>query len=125
VTACLCFAHASDIETADAIDARERRRLSAILGITQEPHAHRALSSWRLLASRGVCGAGQAVLVKLRVSAHRCHRCLIALWLALTGFNMWVGVTKAGYSTAEELPVLLLLFGVPAVVAIILKWKFI
>jgi hypothetical protein len=48
----------------------------------------------------------------------------VVLWLALTGFNMWVGVTKAGYSVAEELPVLVLLFGVPAVVAVVLKWKF-
>jgi putative effector of murein hydrolase LrgA (UPF0299 family) len=47
----------------------------------------------------------------------------LALWLALTAFNMWVGVAKVGYSAAEELPVLLLLFGVPAVVAIVLEWK--
>ena len=49
----------------------------------------------------------------------------LVLWLALTGFNMWVGVAKAGYSAAEELPILLLLFGVPAIVAVVLKWKFI
>ena len=48
----------------------------------------------------------------------------VVLWLALTWFNMWVGVTKAGYSAAEEFPVLLLLFGVPAIVAVVLKWKF-
>ena len=47
----------------------------------------------------------------------------LAVWLLLVGFNMWVGVSKAGYSVAEEMPVLLLLFGVPAVVAVVLKWK--
>jgi len=47
----------------------------------------------------------------------------VVLWLALTGFNLWTGVAKAGYSIGEELPVFLLLFGVPAAVAIILKWK--
>lgn len=47
----------------------------------------------------------------------------LVLWLALTGFNLWLGVAKAGYSVAEELPVLLLLFGVPAVAAVALKWK--
>lgn len=47
----------------------------------------------------------------------------VALWLGLTGFNMWVGVARAGYSVAEELPILLLLFGIPAVVAVVLKWK--
>ena len=36
---------------------------------------------------------------------------------------MWVGVAKAGYSTAEEPPILLLLFGIPAAVAVVLKWK--
>jgi hypothetical protein len=48
----------------------------------------------------------------------------IAVWLVITGVNMWVGVTKAGYAASEELPILLLLFGVPALAAIILKWKF-
>lgn len=47
----------------------------------------------------------------------------LALWLALTGFNLWVGVNKAGYSVAEELPIMLLLYGVPALAAILLKWK--
>jgi hypothetical protein len=47
----------------------------------------------------------------------------IGLWLVLTGFNMWVGVNRAGYAVGEELPVLLILFGVPAVAAILLKWK--
>lgn len=49
----------------------------------------------------------------------------IALWLAIAAFNMWVGVAKAGYSASEELPIFLLIFAVPAVVAVILKWKFI
>jgi hypothetical protein len=48
----------------------------------------------------------------------------VVLWLGLTGFNMWVGVNKAGYSVAEELPIMLMLFGIPAVVAVVLKWKF-
>jgi hypothetical protein len=47
----------------------------------------------------------------------------VVLWLVVTAVNMWVGVNKAGYSAVEELPVFLLLFGVPAVVAIALKWK--
>jgi hypothetical protein len=48
----------------------------------------------------------------------------LVLWLALTGFNMWVGVSQAGYAVSEELPVLLLLFGIPAALAVLLKWKF-
>ena len=47
----------------------------------------------------------------------------LVLWLAITAANMWVGVAKAGYSASEELPILLLLFGIPAAVAVVLKWK--
>ena len=47
----------------------------------------------------------------------------VALWLLIAGFNMWVGVAKAGYSFTEELPIFLLIFALPAAVAIILKWK--
>ncbi len=49
----------------------------------------------------------------------------LVLWLAISAFNMWVGVAKAGYAASEELPIFLLIFAVPAVVAVILKWKFI
>jgi hypothetical protein len=48
----------------------------------------------------------------------------VALWLVIAGANMWVGVAKAGYSVAEELPIFLLISGLPAAVAIVLKWKF-
>jgi hypothetical protein len=47
----------------------------------------------------------------------------VALWLAIAGANMWVGVAKAGYTVAEELPIFLLLFGVPAAVAVLVKWR--
>jgi hypothetical protein len=47
----------------------------------------------------------------------------VALWLVIAGANMWVGVVRAGYSVTEELPILLLIFGLPSAVAIILKWK--
>ena len=42
----------------------------------------------------------------------------VALWLIIAGANMWVGVAKAGYSVTEELPIFLLIFGVPAAAAI-------
>jgi hypothetical protein len=47
----------------------------------------------------------------------------LTLWLAITAVNMWLGVTKAGYSVSEELPIVLLLFGVPAVVAALARWR--
>jgi hypothetical protein len=48
----------------------------------------------------------------------------LALWLAIVGTNMWIGVSKAGYSVAEETPILLLLFIVPAAVAMVVRWRF-
>jgi len=48
----------------------------------------------------------------------------VALWLVIAAFNMWTGVAKAGYSFAEELPVFALLFLVPAVVATLVRWRF-
>ena len=47
----------------------------------------------------------------------------VALWLLVAAFNMWTGVAKAGYSAAEELPVFALIFLVPAVAAVLLKWR--
>ena len=47
----------------------------------------------------------------------------VALWLIIAGLNMWIGVAKAGYSVSEELPIFLLIFGVPTAVAVVLKWK--
>lgn len=48
----------------------------------------------------------------------------IVLWLGISTANLWVGVTKAGYALADELPIFLLIFCVPAAVAIAVKWKF-
>ena len=47
----------------------------------------------------------------------------IALWLAITALNMWLGVAKAGYSIAEELPIQALIFGLPAAAALLVRWK--
>ncbi|MGH8692035.1 MAG: hypothetical protein ACREUS_13510 [Burkholderiales bacterium] len=48
----------------------------------------------------------------------------LALWLVVAGANLWVGVAKAGYSVAEELPILALIYGVPAAAAVLVRWKF-
>ncbi|MFT3906481.1 MAG: hypothetical protein QM718_09275 [Steroidobacteraceae bacterium] len=46
------------------------------------------------------------------------------VWLVIAAFNMWVGVTKAGYAFGEELPIFALIFAVPAVVAVLVRWQF-
>lgn len=43
------------------------------------------------------------------------------IWLALTVLNLWVGVTRAGYSLREEAPIFLLLFGLPFVLALLAR----
>ena len=47
----------------------------------------------------------------------------VALWLVISSANLWVGVAKAGYSLNEELPIFLLIFAVPTIVAIFVKWR--
>ena len=47
----------------------------------------------------------------------------IPLWLAAALVNMWIGVARAGYSVAEELPILLVIFAVPALAAAVAWWK--
>lgn len=37
--------------------------------------------------------------------------------------SLFVARKDAGYSIGEELPIFALIFGVPAAVAIVLKWK--
>lgn len=54
-------------------------------------------------------GVGRAILVFLPV------------WLAGAAINMWIGVTRAGYTVAQELPIFLVVFMVPALVAVALR----
>jgi hypothetical protein len=48
----------------------------------------------------------------------------LTVWLGISRANLWVGIAKAGYSLNEEFPIFLLIFGLPAVIAIFLKWRF-
>lgn len=46
----------------------------------------------------------------------------LPLWLVGAGVNMYMGVKRAGYSVADEAPIFLLVFAVPAVAALIVWW---
>jgi hypothetical protein len=46
----------------------------------------------------------------------------IPLWLLGAAINMWLGVTKAGYTVAEEAPTFLGVFALPAAVALLIVW---
>ncbi|MDA7415645.1 hypothetical protein PGB34_04655 [Xenophilus arseniciresistens] len=61
----------------------------------------------------GASSAGMAVAAKA----------FVPVWLLIACINMWVGVTHAGYTVRQELPILLLVFAVPAVVAGIAMWQ--
>ena len=37
----------------------------------------------------------------------------LPLWFIGAGINMWIGITRAGYPISAELPIFLLVFGVP------------
>ena len=69
------------------------------------------LLAGRLLSSSGsVTGMASAA------------RWFIPAWLIGAGVNMWVGVAKAGYSVAEEAPIFVVVFAVPAVAAGLVAW---
>ena len=41
----------------------------------------------------------------------------LAVWFVGAAVNMWVGIQHAGYTFLDELPIFLLIFGLPAAVA--------
>ncbi|OCC01959.1 hypothetical protein BA190_25935 [Labrys sp. WJW] len=50
-------------------------------------------------------------------------KAFVPVWLIISLVNMWVGVTKAGYSVRDELPILVIVFLVPALVAGLAIWR--
>jgi hypothetical protein len=48
----------------------------------------------------------------------------VILWFIAAAVNLWIGVTRAGYSFREELPIFLVIFLLPVVVAGMVKWRF-
>lgn len=48
----------------------------------------------------------------------------VVIWFVAAAANTWIGVSQAGYSFREELPIFLVIFSLPAAVAIFAKWKF-
>jgi len=44
-------------------------------------------------------------------------RVFIGLWLVCAFFNLWKGVSQAGYSVVDELPIFVVVFVIPAGVA--------
>ena len=50
-------------------------------------------------------------------------KAFIPVWLVFSLANLWVGVSHAGYTVREELPILVVVFLVPAALAGLVIWK--
>lgn len=72
-----------------------------------------------------LCLGSARLLVKSGgVSSMLATAVFLALWLLAAAANMWFGVTQAGYSWREELPIFLLIFLIPSAFAVFVKWRF-
>ena len=47
----------------------------------------------------------------------------VLLWFLAAVMNMWIGVSQTGYSFQEELPIFLVVFLLPSLVAIVVNWQ--
>lgn len=75
-----------------------------------------ALLGLCLLAARGWRGPGAAASIAA-------IQAFLPLWLIGAALNLYVGVAQAGYSVAEELPIFLVVYAVPAALAAVLWWR--
>ncbi len=48
----------------------------------------------------------------------------LAVWFVAVMINIWIGISREGYSVAEELPVFLATFAIPAAGAVFVWWRF-
>jgi hypothetical protein len=69
-----------------------------------------------LVTVRLLAGAGASSMATATTA-------FIIVWFVAAAINMWIGITQAGYSFRDELPVFLLIFLLPAVVAIAAGWN--
>lgn len=48
----------------------------------------------------------------------------ITTWFLAAATNMWIGMTRAGYSFQDEMPVFVLIFAIPALTAWVVRKRF-
>jgi hypothetical protein len=83
----------------------------------------------RILAA-GFALLGLLLLIAPRLKASGARpivfaaKIFVPLWFAVALVNLWIGINRAGYSAAQEWPIFLVVFGVPAAVAWLLRWWF-
>lgn len=77
------------------------------------------------LALWGLCLGGARLLLKPGAATSMAATAVfLVLWLLAAATNMWFGITQAGYSLREELPIFLLIFLIPSISALFVKWRF-
>ena len=68
------------------------------------------LAAWMMVAR--FVAKGRPETIRTAVGA------FIAVWFVAAAINLWIGVSQAGYSFLEELPIFLVIFGIPAALAV-------
>jgi len=69
-----------------------------------------------LVAPRLNTGGRHPIVVAMKL--------FIPLWFVVSVINLIIGVTRAGYTFLQEAPILLVVFGVPALAAALVWWRF-
>jgi hypothetical protein len=67
-----------------------------------------------LLIGRELGGAAGVVTASLA---------FLPLWFIGASVNLYLGVKRAGYSLADEAPIFVLVFSIPAAVALLIWWR--
>jgi hypothetical protein len=75
------------------------------------------------IALLGACIIG-GYLYAGHPAIHSAARDFIPLWFIGAGVNLFIGVRRAGHSIAEEAPLLLVVFGLPAGFALLIWLRF-
>ena len=67
---------------------------------------------------------GRSLAPSVATGVANAVRIFLPLWLIASAVNMWIGISRAGYSVREEAPIFLLVFAVPAALALLMLWHF-
>jgi len=70
----------------------------------------------------GLCALSGFLLGGSSALANACL-VFLPLWFIGAGINLYMGVKGAGYSVAEEAPIFLVVFAIPAAAALLAWWK--
>jgi hypothetical protein len=66
--------------------------------------------------------AGMAIAGRIVGQPPAALKLFLLIWLIATVVNLWIGVSRAGYTVMAELPIAAPVFSIPAPVALALLW---